>query len=225
MARVGPALCAAGLLLSDQGSTVKGISSLRGNVEKVVEKLAMNAGGINVLADAIAWADGERVDKPRMFRVDGSLVMVGSGETADVKHYDDTSWERGNMEIRALAFTQGTIPDGTDADHDTEDSDEELTPEQLYQAAEEGLLAALMRADTHLRDLVSMKDDQGRRLIQRHGMRPADVYSDFPALLTVTYGRFGADDPFAHFDEDRMPDDGAGKAPEDGEENGLEDDE
>ena len=52
MARGGPALCATGLLLSDQGSTVKGISELRGNVDKVVEGLACSPGGINVLADS-----------------------------------------------------------------------------------------------------------------------------------------------------------------------------
>lgn len=210
MARGGPALCAAGLLLSDQGSTVKGISELRGNVDKVVEGMAMSAGGINVLADAVGWADGERLEKPRMFKVDGSLIVVRSGESADVKHYDDSSWERGNMEIRALALTNGVIPEESNADQETTETKEDPTPEQLYQVAEEGLLAALVRADTHLRDLVSMKDEQGRRLISRLRMRRTDLYTSFPALLAKTYGRFGDDDPFEEFDEDRMPDDAAG---------------
>jgi hypothetical protein len=189
MARGGPALCAAGVLLGDQGSTVREIGPLRGHVEKVIEKLAGTVGGIEVLADAVAWGDGETAVRPRQFRPDGSVKTDEDG----VPLRYPRSWEEGNMQIRALAFTNGVVPQEGEADVDTED----LTPEQRYEVDENALVAALRLADTHLRDLLSVEDDQGRRLVEQLGLRKETLYTSVPNLLTKAYHKFGKDEDIA----------------------------
>jgi hypothetical protein len=197
MARGGPALCAAGLLLGDQESTVKAISALRGSVEKVVEALARNLGGVNVLADAIAWADGEKGPKPRMFDVEGS---VKKDRTGDVLHFT-TDWQRGNMGIRALAFTDGVIPSSTNGSQNDEDTPK--TPDESYLAKEEKLIEDLVRARTTLMDMYSLQDEQSRRVMERLGLQKVDVYETFPGQVTKLYNKYGKDDdPFA---EDDLP--------------------
>jgi hypothetical protein len=201
MARGGPALCAAGLLLSDQGSTVNGIAALRGNVDKVVEALACTKGGIKLLADAVAWADGETQEKPRKYRPDGTVVTSGSAEDQDDEHYG-TSWRTGNMEVRALAFTDGKVPSASHAGDD--EDDEELTQEQLYQRAEIALLTAIDSAQTHARDMLAMKDEHGRSLIKRIGMADDQRYAEVPHLLSRMWDRYGPDE--LHDLDDSMPD-------------------
>ncbi|WP_158634440.1 hypothetical protein [Amycolatopsis sp. WAC 01375] len=200
MARGGPALCASGLLLGDQESTVKAISALRGSVEKVVEGLAKTAGGVNVLADAIAWADGEQPYRPRVFDVEGGLKKNRDG---DVVHYT-AKWTDGNMGIRALAFTGGKLPTSSD---DSEDEGETpKTPDEVYAAKEEKLRDELGLSTTLLRDMFALKDEQGRPVMARLGMEKDEVYENFPKQLTKLYNKYGKDDdPFATFPEDELP--------------------
>jgi hypothetical protein len=205
MARGGPALCAAGVLLSDQGSTVKGISELRGSVDKVVVGLAKSKGGINVLADAVAWADGERSERPRQFTIDGEIKKDGNG---DVLHFSP-AWEKGNMGIRALAFTQGEIPKAGGGGGGGGGPPPPKTPEQSYEATEEALIESLLRAEAGLTDLVAIKDEQGRRLLDRLGLRAAAVYEQLPSRLVKIHARYGNDDPLAEMDDDELPDDDA----------------
>ncbi|UUV34294.1 hypothetical protein NQK81_12855 [Amycolatopsis roodepoortensis] len=200
MARGGPALCAAGLLLGDQESTVRAISSLRGSVEKVIEGLAKTVGGVNVLADAVAWADGEQTYRPRVFDVEGGLKKNADG---DVVHYTAV-WHDGNMGIRALAFTGGKIQSSSD----TADGEEETprSPDEAYLAKELKLIEELGLSTTLLRDMFALKDEQGRPVMARLGMRNAEVYETFPKQLTKLYNKYGKDDdPFATFPEDELP--------------------
>lgn len=202
MARGGPALCASGLLLGDQESTVKGFQVLRGQVDKVVEQLGRTAGGVNVLADAVGWADGERVDRPRRFDVDGTPQIDANG---DQLHFSPSWWD-GNMGVRALAFTNGVIPEKSKPKKDEEP--QPLSPEERYDEKQTALLSLLMEAQGLLKDLFSLKDEQQRSLIKLRGLRKSSMYTQFPAQLERLYAKYGQDDdPFSTFDEDDLPDD------------------
>jgi len=199
IARGGPALCAAGLLLSDQGSTVEGKPELRGPVSKVLEGLIRSLGGIELLGDAIAWADGSRNQLPRQRKPDGSVKTDGDG---DELHYA-TGWNRGNMQIRALALNNGVIPRGSSTGGETGGGPWK-TPEEEFKYTEEELLAALGVANTRFHDLLAMKDEQGRRLIGRIGLTPSPIVEPLTRKLSAAYARFG-DDPLAGLD-DELPD-------------------
>lgn len=200
IARGGPALCAAGLLLSDQESTVAGFSELRGHVDKVVDGLSRNAGGINVLADAVAWADGERDEKPRQFDIDGKPVTDVNG---DVQHFAP-EWRRGNMGIRALALNGGVYP--TSSPRPGAQPPVPKSPEELYDEKQQTLIATLLRAQTILMDIYTAKDAQNRSLIERRQLGPASVYEDLPVQLNRLYARYGkTGDLFPGFNEDDLP--------------------
>jgi len=199
MARGGPASCAAGLLLSDQGSTVDSISQLRGGVDKVVTGLAKTAGGVNVLADAVAWADGERKERPRKFDIEGNQQF---DKHKDPIHFS-TAWENGNMGVRALALTEdGAIPT-TPKPNKTPPA--KLSPEDRYRADERRLLGYLLAGQSTLGDLVAATDSQGGKLIKKLGLIKAAVYTTLPGQLTRVYARYGNDDVLNAFDEDELP--------------------
>ena len=203
MARGGPALCATGLLLSDQGSTVKGVAELRGTVDKVVDMLAGTRGGVNVLADAIAWADGQRKERPRQFEVEGQVKVDKHG---DPIHFS-TAWDKGNMGVRALAFMEnGEIPKNGGQQKDKDQQDQPKTPEEQYKLTEQGLIEKLLAAQILLTDLAAAKDEQGRRLLPRMGLQSVDVYEELPVMLTKLYAKFGSADPLDDFDDDELPD-------------------
>lgn len=201
MARGGPALCASGLLLSDQESTVKGIAELRGSVDRVIDGLAKNLGGVNVLADAIAWADGDRLERPRQYDIEGQLQV--DKYTGDVLHFS-TAWQKGNMGVRALAFTKGKIP--TEEKPNQKRPVTPISPEETFKEAEEKLLAHLLAGQTSLKDMYTATDAQDIRLIEKLGMRKAHVYERFPAQLSKLYAKHGVTVDL--FDEDELPDSG-----------------
>jgi hypothetical protein len=200
ISRGGPALCAAGLLLSDQGSTVEGKPQLRGSVDRVLEGLVTSRGGIEVLADAVAWADGDRALLPRRRRLDGTVKIDAQG---DELHYV-AQWSKGNMEIRALALNKGVIP-RKERSPGSGGSKTSLTPEEAFKQTEEEMRTSISSADTKLHDLLAMTDEQGRRLIERIGLQPAPAVRKFADKVSVAYARYG-DDPLADLDEDQMPD-------------------
>ncbi|RSN28778.1 hypothetical protein DMC61_19765 [Amycolatopsis sp. WAC 04169] len=200
IARGGPALCAAGLLLGDQGSTVSGIRELRGSVEKVVEGLARNLGGVNVLADAVAWADGEQQYLPRKFDLEGAVI---TDDHDDAEHFVD-DWRQGNMGIRALAFTNGTTPTSTGGLGEPS-KPAPKTPDEEYKAMESELIADITRAGATLRYMYHLKDELDRKIMERLRLRPAKVYKEFPEQLTTLRNRYGSDDPFAVDFEDDKP--------------------
>lgn len=203
MARGGPALCASGLLLGDQGSTVEEITELRGHVDKVVDALAKNAGGVNVLADAVAWADGDRTEKPRQFDPDGNQKLDANG---DLLHFS-TAWQSGNMGVRALALCKdGKIPREKVSRGRSPEAPVDLSPEARYHINEEALLEYLGRAETTLSDLYAATDGQGVKLIERLGLQQRKIYQTFPDQLSKLYARFGNEDVvFQAFNEDELP--------------------
>jgi hypothetical protein len=200
IARGGPALCTAGLLLSDQGSTVEDKSELRGPVNKVLEGLVRSRGGIEVLADAVAWADGDRAFLPRQRRLDGTVKTDRHG---DERHYA-TGWSKGNMEIRALALNKGVIPKKKNGGDDSKPKPS-MTPEEAFKQTEEEMLTSIHAADTKFHDLLAIVDEQGRKLIERIGLQPAEVIDPFTRKLSAAYARFG-EDPLVEVDEDQIPD-------------------
>ena len=155
-ARGGPALCAAGLLLSDQGSTVEGKPELRGAVSKVLEGLIRSLGGIELLADAVESADGDRAHLPRQRKPDGTVKTDSQG---DELHYA-AIWNQGNMQIRALALNNGVIPRAKGVDGD-EAGGPWNTPEEEFKHTETEMLDALEVANTRFHDLLALKDEQG----------------------------------------------------------------
>lgn len=202
IARGGPALCAAGLLLSDQGSTVEGKPELRGGVNKVLEGLVTSRGGIEVLADAVAWADKPRALLPRRRKLDGSVKVDKHGNEL---HYV-AKWNKGNMEIRALALNGGVIPKKTKEKGGTDDSVDKQTPEEAFKSTEQEMRTAISAAETKLHDLIAMTDEQGRRLIMRVGLQPAPEVRKFANRLSDAYARYGGEDPLAELDDDQLPD-------------------
>ena len=184
MARGGPALCAAGLLLGDQESTVQGFNVLRGKVDKVIAALAITRGGINVLADAVAWADGDWLERPRI-RLDGNPQADANG---DQLHFAP-EWRKGNMGVRALAFNKGVMPTSPTPPKPEEPVD--ISPEEAFRLKEDHLLELLRRAYTVLIDLYAAKDGQGRKLIESQGLRAAPVYENLPTKLSRLYARYG----------------------------------
>ncbi len=201
IARGAPALCAAGLLLSDQGSAVNGDSSLRGDVAKVVEQLARSRAGVNVLADAIAWADGERLEKPRQFDVNGHLKL--DDRTGDPLHYPTRAPE-GNIAIRALAFNAGEIPNKNKQRENVAQLPK--SAEDRYQIDENKLISLLMEVRSLLSAMRQVRDENNQLVIKRLGLKPAEVYKKFPGELMSTYAKYGTDDPWA-IDDDELPDD------------------
>jgi hypothetical protein len=195
IARGGPALCAAGLLLSDQGSTVEEKSELRGSVARVLEGLLCSRGGIEVLADAVAWADGARSHLPRQRRPDGSLRENANG---DVRHYAP-QYTKGNMKIRALALNGGVVPGKKR--RGANGSTSSLPPEEAFKEIEREMLADIRAAHIKLRDLITMKDGQKRRLIDRIRLRPNQIVDRFTRELPAAYARYGQDDPLAELSE------------------------
>jgi hypothetical protein len=200
IARGGPALCAAGLLLSDQGSTVEGKPELRGPVSKVFEGLIRSQGGIELLADAVDWADGDRTHLPRQRKPDGTVKLDGNG---DELHYAPV-WNQGNMQIRALALYNGVIP-RTKGVGGGGDAGPWSTPEEEFKHTEAEMVAALEAAKTSFHDLLAMKDEQGRKLIERIRLTPSEPVESFIRRIGLAYARFGAD-PLADLDDDLMPD-------------------
>jgi hypothetical protein len=201
MARGGPALCAAGLLLSDQGSTVEGKPELRGPVSKVLGGLIRSLGGVELLADAVAWTDGARSNLPRQRRPDGTVKTDRHG---DERHYA-VGWRHGNMQIRALALNNGVIPRAKgDGGGDT-DAGPWNTPEEEFKHTEREMIAALEAASTRFHDLLALKDEQERRLIERIGLTSSEPIESFIRRIGLAYARFGAD-PLADLDEDLVPD-------------------
>jgi hypothetical protein len=198
MARGGPALCAAGLLLSDQESTVRGLSLLRGHVDKVVAALAESRGGIAVLADAVAWADGDRLERPRVFDIEGTAKVDDNG---DQLHFAP-EWRKGNMGIRALAFNQGVVPQSNTPPEP--DDDAPISPEESFHRKEGHLLELLGRAKTVLMDMYAATDEQQRKLIAVVGLRNAPLYEDLPKALAKAYAKYGKSEDDL-FDEDELP--------------------
>jgi hypothetical protein len=201
VARGGPALCAAGLLMSNQGSTVKDIAVLRGSVAKVLEGLMVSLGGINVLADAVAWADSKRANRPRQRKLDGTVKT--DPQSGDELHYD-TLWSKGNMEIRALALNKGVVPRKRKNGSGDGSPKPSRTPEEAFKQTELEMVTSLNAVDTMFHDLLALTDEQGRKLIGRIGLKPAPVVDSLMPKLSKAYARYG-EDPLA-VEEDQLPD-------------------
>jgi hypothetical protein len=200
VARGGPALCAAGLLLSDQGSTVEEKPELRGTVNKVLEGLLDSLGGIEVLAEATAWADGSRSLLPQQRRPDGTGKTDKHGEPL---HYA-SGYRKGNMKIRALALNDGVVP-GKKKRGDSWEPSPSMPPEEAFRQTETQMLGDISAAYVKFRDLYKMTDDQGRKLIGRIGLSHNEIVEPFTRNLSLAYAHFG-DDPLADLDEDQLPD-------------------
>jgi hypothetical protein len=58
--------------------------------------------------------------------------------------------------------------------------------------------------------MYAARDSQKNRLIEKFGMRRAEVFERFPAELSKVYAKYGVeDDLLGVFDEDELPDSGA----------------
>jgi hypothetical protein len=200
IARGGPALCAAGLLLSDQGSTVEDKAELRGPVSRVLDGLVESRGGVEVLCDAVSWADGTRRFLPRVRTLNGDVKTDAGGD----EHHYVAQWRSGNMQIRALALNGGVIP--RTKRNGKEKAPPARTPEEAYEQTELELRTNISSAATKLADLLALKDEQGRLLLGRIGLRPAPEVAKFASRLQTVYARFGTEDPLVGLEEDELPD-------------------
>jgi len=201
VARGGTALCAAGLLLSDQGSTVEEKAELRGPVSKVLEGLLESRGGIEVLAEATAWADGDQTLLPRQRRPDGTVKTNAHG---DELHYA-VGYTRGNMKIRALALNDGVVPGKRRRKGGQGTTRPAMPPEEIFKMTEREMLVDIRAAHIKLRDLATMKDEEGRELIDRMGLTPNETVELFTRDVTKAYARYARENPLAELSEDGIP--------------------
>lgn len=98
MARGITALAALGLVYSDQGSAVNDRAWLRGTVARVVNNLALCAGGLKTIAEAVEFMEGRQELPPLLYDADGEPVLV-DGEEARL-----VAAQGANLKLRALAF-------------------------------------------------------------------------------------------------------------------------
>lgn len=76
VARGITALTALGLVYSDQGSAVNEQTWLRGTVARVVNNLALCAGGLKTIAEAVEFMEGRQDLPPLLYDADGQPAVV-----------------------------------------------------------------------------------------------------------------------------------------------------
>ncbi|MGH2940914.1 MAG: hypothetical protein ACRDPE_22665 [Solirubrobacterales bacterium] len=107
----GPALTALGLVYSDQGSAVNDQAWLRGTVARVVNNLALCAGGLKTIAEAVEFMEGRQDLPPLLYDADGQSVLADGDEVRLVAE------QGANVKLRALAFRDAKPEDdGSDDD-------------------------------------------------------------------------------------------------------------
>lgn len=169
VARGITALAALGLVYSDQGSAVNDRAWLRGTVARVVNNLALCAGGLKTIAEAVEFMEGRQELPPLLYDPDGEPVLV-DGEEARL-----VAAQGANIKLRALAFRDAK-PD----DHDTEEED--ASPYDRFISLQNKAASALTELDALVGRLYEMRDDADQVLIDRHGLR-RDIMGGLPETI------------------------------------------
>lgn len=168
VARGITALTALGLVYSDQGSAVNDRAWLRGTVARVVNNLALCAGGLKTIAEAVEFMEGRQELPPLLYDADGEPVLV-DGEEARL-----VAAQGANIRLRALAFR--------DAKPDDHDAEEDASPYDRFISLQNKAASALTELDALVGRLYEMRDDADQVLIDRHGLR-RDIMGGLPETI------------------------------------------
>lgn len=169
VARGITALTALGLVLSDQGSAVQERAWLRGTVASVVNKLALCAGGLKVIAEAIEYIEGRQDLPPMLYTADGEPELV---EGEEFRLVPDGG---ANVRIRELAFR-------ADRPDDQDDHDEDLSPYDRFLVLQRRATSACGSLDGLVDDLYEARDDADQVLIDKHGLS-RDIMGELPQKI------------------------------------------
>jgi hypothetical protein len=160
-------------VLSDQGQAVDEKRELRGDVDDVIQGLALSKGGLRLIAEAIARAAG-RVDVyPTKRMPDGGAVTAIESDGVEVDVHFDPSQRETNIEIRALALNKGKVPAKKAAL-----GRDDRTPTQIYDELQADFMETLGLLEKTTVALDGLTDG-GRKLISTRKLKHSTV---FPAL-------------------------------------------
>jgi hypothetical protein len=169
IARGITALSALGLVLSDQGSAVQE-PWLRGTVASVVNKLALCAGGLKIIAEAIEYIEGHQDLPPLLYDADGEPELV------DGQQFRLVPDGGANVRVRRLAFRE-------DRPDDEDDRDEELSPYDRFVRLQRRVVSAFSELDELVERLYEARDDSDQVLIDKHGLR-RDIMGELPQTIS-----------------------------------------
>jgi hypothetical protein len=170
VARGVTALAASGLIYSDQGSAVNDEAWLRGNVDRVVNNLALCAGGLKTIAEAVEFMEGQRDLMPLLYGADGEPELVEGEEYHLVAENG-----AGNIRLRRLAFRDAKP-------EDDEIIDEDASPYDRFVSLQKNAAASLQDVEALVDRLYQMRDDGGEALIDRHGFS-RDILGELPEAI------------------------------------------
>ena len=169
VARGISALTGLGLVYSDQGSAVNDKAWLRGTVARVVNNLALCAGGLKTIAEAVEFMEARQDLPPLLYDADGSLALVDGGEVRLVA-------EGGaNVKLRALAF-RDSKPDGD------EDDDQDASPYDQFIGVQNKAASVVAELDALVERLYEARDDAEQIMIDRYGLR-RDIMGALPETI------------------------------------------
>jgi hypothetical protein len=169
VARGITALTALGLVYSDQGSAVNEQTWLRGTVARVVNNLALCAGGLKTIAEAVEFMEGRQDLPPLLYDADGQPAVI-DGEGVRL-----IAEQGANIKLRALAFRDAK-PDDDNAD--TEDA----SPYDRFISLQNRAASTVAELDALVERLYEMRDDADQVLIDRHGLR-RDIIGGLPETI------------------------------------------
>jgi hypothetical protein len=169
VARGITALTALGLVYSDQGSAVNDQAWLRGTVARVVNNLALCAGGLKTIAEAVEFMEGRQDLPPLLYDADGQPALV-DGERVRL-----VAEQGANIKLRSLAFRDAR-PDDHDADN------EDASPYDQFISLQNRAASTLAELDALVERLYEMRDDADQVLIDRHGLR-RDIMGGLPETI------------------------------------------
>ncbi|MHB1571840.1 MAG: hypothetical protein ACYC0H_21910 [Solirubrobacteraceae bacterium] len=170
VARGITAVTTLGLLLSDQGSAVQDANWLRGSVANVVSKLALCAGGLKIIAEAIEYIEGRQDLPPLLYAADGQPELVNGAEFRLVPDGG------ANVRIRQLAFRE-------DRPDEDDEPDDEFSPYDRFLRLQRKVVTACGALEDLVAQLYEDRDDTDQVLIDKHGLQ-REIMGQLPQRIS-----------------------------------------
>lgn len=191
VARGVTAVAALGLIYSDQGSAVSDIAWLRGSVAKVVNNLALCAGGLKTIAEAVEYLEARQDLPPLLYKADGEPQLDERGNEIRL-----VAEQGANRSLRELAF-RDLKPESEGIES------EDASAYDRFVSVQHQVASAVMALDGLVDRLYDMKDDEDNVLIDRYGLR-RDVVLETPGKLMEARDRIllGMEVEVEPFEED-----------------------
>ncbi len=169
VARGVTALASLGLVFSDQGSAVEKVW-MRGTVANVVSNLAICAGGLKIIAEAIEHIEGRQELAPLLYSADGEPELI------DGEEFRLGSQGGANVRLRELAFREQRPDDDDDQD------DDERSPYDRFVGIQRRVVSDCNGLEELLDRLYDARDGSDQVLIDKHGLR-RDIMGELPQKI------------------------------------------